>query len=106
MNGTPIREVDVATAAAAVAAGAPLLDVRQPDEYDEIHAVGAQLIPLGELPDRLDEVPRDATIHVICRSGARSLKAAELLASEGIEAVNVAGGTLAWVDASLPSEQG
>lgn len=75
-----------------------LVDVRQPDEYDEAHVPGAVLVPLGEVPDRLGEVPDGGPVHVICRSGARSLRAAELLRTEGRDAVNVAGGTLAWIE--------
>ena len=102
----PGGEVDVRTAAALASGGAPLIDVRQPDEFAEVHATGAVLVPLGELPDRLDEVPTDATVYVICRSGARSGRAVEYLAASGIDAVNVAGGTLAWVEAELPVERG
>lgn len=75
-----------------------LVDVRQPDEYDEAHVPGAVLVPLGEVPDRLGEVPEAGVVHVICRSGARSMRAAEFLRNEGRDAVNVAGGTLAWIE--------
>jgi rhodanese-related sulfurtransferase len=103
-SGVP--EVTVAEAANGQAGGAVLVDVREPDEYVEVHAVGAQLIPLGEVVDRLDEVPRDGTVYVICRSGARSARAAEFYRANGVDAVNVAGGTLAWVDAGLPVAEG
>ena len=105
-NQPGVREVDVAAAAAAVAAGAPLIDVRQAEEWEEVRATGAVLIPLGELEDRLTEVPEGTTLYLICRSGARSMRAAEFLAGQGRDAVNVAGGTLAWVEAALPTEQG
>ena len=105
-NQPGVREVDAAAAAAAVAAGAPLIDVRQPEEWEEVRATGAVLIPLGELEDRLTEVPEGTTLYLICRSGARSMRAAEFLAGQGRDAVNVAGGTLAWVEAALPTEQG
>ncbi|MPY92026.1 MAG: rhodanese-like domain-containing protein [Acidimicrobiia bacterium] len=99
-------EVDVRTAAALAAGGAPLIDVREPDEYEEVRASGAVPIPLGDVPARIEEIPRDRTVYVICRSGGRSLRAAEFLAASGVDAVNVAGGTLAWVDADLPVERG
>ncbi|HEY5887059.1 MAG TPA: rhodanese-like domain-containing protein, partial [Acidimicrobiales bacterium] len=83
-------------------AGAAVLDVRNPDEYDEAHVPDVILIPLGELVERVDEVPAGGTLPVICRSGARSLQAAEWLRGQGIDAVNVVGGTLAWIDAGLP----
>ncbi len=95
-----IPEIDVVTAAARRAEGAVVLDVRNPDEYEEAHVPGAVLIPLGELADRTGEVPTGVDLLVICRSGARSLRAAEhLLAAAGVEATNIAGGTLAWIDA-------
>ncbi len=94
--------IDVQELAAQRATGAAVLDVRNPDEYDEAHVPEVILIPLGELVERVDEVPAAGTLPVICRSGARSLKAAEWLRGQGIDAVNVAGGTLAWIDAGLP----
>jgi rhodanese-related sulfurtransferase len=80
--------------------------VREPDEWEEFRAPGATLLPLGEVPERLDEVPTDGPVYVICRSGARSAKAAELLRATGVDAVNVAGGTLAWREAGNPVESG
>jgi rhodanese-related sulfurtransferase len=103
-SGVP--EVSVTEAANGQATGAVLVDVREPDEWTEVHATGAQLIPLGEVVDRLDEVPRTGTVFVICRSGARSARAAEFYRANGVDAVNVAGGTLAWVAAGLPVLEG
>ncbi|MET0147980.1 MAG: rhodanese-like domain-containing protein [Acidimicrobiales bacterium] len=94
--------IDVHELSAQRDAGAAVLDVRNPDEYDEAHVPDVILIPLGELVERVDEVPADGTLPVICRTGARSLQAAEWLRGQGIDAVNVAGGTLAWIDAGLP----
>jgi len=79
-------------------AGAVVIDVRQPDEYEAGHVPAARLIPLAEVPDRINELPVDETILVICRTGARSLAAAEFLDQQQLQAVNVAGGTLAWVE--------
>ena len=101
-----VPEIDVDQLDAARGGGAPVIDVRQPDEFEDVHATGAILIPLGDVPDRIDEIPRDQTVYVICRSGARSRRAAEYLVSQGYDAVNVAGGTLAWVEAELPVEHG
>lgn len=98
--------MDVSTLAEAREEGAPVLDVRQPDEYEEGHVPGAVLLPLDQLPDRLDEVPSGDTLYVICRSGGRSKKAAEFLRPRGIDAVNVAGGTLAWIEADQPAATG
>lgn len=95
-------EVDLETFAEAHAKGATLLDVRNPDEYEEKHIPGAILIPLGELGDRLDEVPKASPLYVVCARGGRSLRAAEALAGEGFEALSVAGGTNGWADSGRP----
>ena len=102
----PVPEIDVAELARLREGGVPLIDVREPDEWEEFRAPGAQLIPLGQVPERVDEVPADGTIYVICKSGGRSGKAVELLRARGIDAVNVAGGTLAWREAGNPVESG
>lgn len=75
-----------------------LIDVREEYEYDEQN-LGGQLIPLGELPDRLDEIEdlKDEEIIVQCRSGNRSGKAQAFLESQGFSNVrNLTGGMLAW----------
>lgn len=79
-----------------------LLDVRQPDEYQDSHVPGAVLMPLGELAARVAEVPAEGRVFVICHSGGRSRKATEALRSVGIDACNVVGGTQAWIDADKP----
>jgi rhodanese-related sulfurtransferase len=91
-------EVDQESFAAAYAAGAVVLDVRNPDEYEAAHVPEAILIPLPELRARLDEVPADEPLYVICASGVRSLRAAEALAQNGYSARSVAGGTIEWVE--------
>ncbi|MDX1530443.1 MAG: molybdopterin-synthase adenylyltransferase MoeB [Rhodothermales bacterium] len=82
-----------------------LLDVRKPSEY-AIANLGGTLIPVDELPDRLDELEahRDEHFVVHCRSGARSAKAVKLLREAGFrDPVNLKGGILAWSDAIDPS---
>jgi rhodanese-related sulfurtransferase len=101
-----IPHIDVRELAERRAAGAPLIDVREDGEYTEGHAPGATHIPLGEVAERVGEVPRDQTVYVICRSGGRSGKAVEHLRAHGVDAVNVAGGTLAWIEAGHPVETG
>lgn len=83
-------------------AGALLFDVRETDEYHEAHAVGAVLVPLSELPSRVDDFPDDQPLLLICRSGGRSMRAAEFLAERGRDVTNVAGGTMAWIAAGKP----
>jgi rhodanese-related sulfurtransferase len=101
-----VPEVDIATFAERQAEGAPVVDVREPDEYEGGHVPGATLIPLGEVADRADEVPSDGTVYLICARGGRSMKAAEHLAGLGRDVVNVGGGTMAWVDAGHPTVSG
>jgi len=101
-----IPEIDVDELAARRTAGAPLIDVREDDEFAEAHVPGAHHIPLGEVVDRIDEVPTDGTVYVICARGGRSAKAAEHYRNLGIDAVNVAGGTLAWIDAGRATDVG
>lgn len=82
--------------------GALVLDVRMPDEYEAAHVPGALLIPLPELQERHGEIPQSEPVYVICRSGARSLAAAQFLVGVGRSPVNVAGGTEAWIQAGHP----
>lgn len=105
-NASAPPEVDATALAAAHRHGAVVLDVRQPEEYAAGHVPGALLIPLDQLGSRLDEVPRGVHLYVICKSGARSATAVEALTAAGCEATNVAGGTLAWVDAGFPTVLG
>jgi rhodanese-related sulfurtransferase len=100
-----IPEIDIETFAARYEAGDPVLDVREPAEYAEAHVPGAVHIPLGQVADRIDEVPAGPLL-LICRSGMRSMKAAELLASKGHDVTNVAGGTMAWIDSGREVAQG
>jgi rhodanese-related sulfurtransferase len=88
--------------AAAVPDGAWLLDVREDDEWAAGHAPQATHIPLGQLGDRAREVPLDQDVYVICRSGARSGRAAQALTGAGWKAVNVAGGMQDWAAAGRP----
>lgn len=74
-----------------------LLDVRQPKEYESGHLPGAQLIPLNELPDRLEELDPKRTTVAYCAHGIRSRSAAALLSSSGFKEVHsVEGGMNAW----------
>ena len=94
--------------AAQVPAGAYLLDVREPEEWDAGHAPEAVHIPLGELGARYTELGRDQPLYVICRSGNRSGHAAHALAGAGWDARNVSDGMRGWQAAGRPmtSESG
>jgi rhodanese-related sulfurtransferase len=91
-------EVDVETFADALEGGAVFIDVREPDEYAEAHIPGAQLIPLGQLGQRVQELPEGRPLYVVCAVGGRSLRAATALQNQaGVEAISVVGGTKAWI---------
>lgn len=94
----PIDEISVDELADRLEAGARLIDVREPNEYAAGRVPSAVLVPLGSVPDNVDAFRGDGPAYVICRSGARSMRACEFLAAEGVEAINIAGGTMAWAD--------
>ncbi|MEJ5914285.1 rhodanese-like domain-containing protein [Pseudokineococcus sp. 1T1Z-3] len=89
------------TPAAEVPDDAVLVDVREDDEWELGHAPGALHIPLGDLPARLGELPEEGA-HVVCRSGGRSARAVAWLQQNGVDAVDVAGGMGAWLEAGRP----
>lgn len=95
-------QVSVGDAHQQVDAGTLLLDVREPYEFARGRARGAVNLPLSELQSRVGELDRDRPIAVICRSGNRSDLAAGFLRQVGLDAVNVAGGMLAWQREALP----
>ena len=86
--------------------GATVLDVRESDEYTAGHVPGAQLLPLGILPVRVQDLPKNEPVYVLCQGGGRSAQAAELLDTAGIDVRNVVGGTKAWIDSGRPVETG
>jgi rhodanese-related sulfurtransferase len=79
-----------------------LLDVREQDEWDAARAPGAVHVPMHHVPDRLDALPKDQPIAVICHVGARSAQVANWLRAQGYDAHNVDGGLIAWHQAGLP----
>ena len=83
-----------------------LLDVREANELASASIPGATWIPMGEIPARIGELPRDKPIVCMCHHGARSERVAQFLAANGYaEAVNLEGGIDAWsvaVDPSVP----
>jgi rhodanese-related sulfurtransferase len=86
--------------------GATVIDVREVDEYLDAHVPGVRLVPLGTIPDEADDLPKDDTLFVICRSGARSLQAADYLNARGHIAISVAVGTTAWIKRGLEFDTG
>ena len=98
----PFAQTTVGELPTEFGADAVLLDVREDDEWNRGHAADAQHIPMGQVPARLDEIDRSATLYVICKAGGRSAKVAEFLARDGFEPINVDGGMLAWAAAGRP----
>ena len=85
-----------------------LLDVRQPHEHEAIRIQDGVLIPLGELPDRVQELEahRNRDIVVYCRSGARSAQATSFLQQLGYRCFNLSGGILSWSASSGQAHEG
>ncbi len=96
LRSMSISEVSVEELEVALAAGARVIDVREADEYAGGHVAGAVHVPLSSVPDQIAAFRGDAPAFVICQGGVRSMRACEFLAGEGVEAINVAGGTAAW----------
>lgn len=87
--------------------GALIVDVREPNEYAQIRAKGAVLLPLGRLNGRVSDLPRDRELLLMCRTGGRSQNATQLLLANGFANVsNVSGGIVAWYQAGLPTSSG
>ncbi len=101
--GPGIRRVSAAEAARLLQeGGAVLLDVRERAEWKAGHAPQARHVPLGEMAGRMPGLPAGRPVITVCRSGARSARAAALLARSGYQAINLTGGMRAWAAAGLP----
>ncbi|MFG2195102.1 rhodanese-like domain-containing protein [Streptomyces sp. NPDC048639] len=102
MHFAQLPTVDAAT----VPSDGLLLDVREDDEWAAGHAEGALHLPMSELVARFGELTEaaadDRRVHVVCRVGGRSAQVAQYLLAQGIDAVNVDGGMLAWEAAGRP----
>jgi adenylyltransferase/sulfurtransferase len=102
----PVREVSARELKTCLDRGDTLvlLDVRQPWEYASGHLPGSLLLPLPDLPARLDELDPGADIVTICKVGERSACAAEYLGANGFPNVrNLRGGVYAWASEVDPS---
>lgn len=91
---------------AALGPDAVVIDVREQHEYDQAHVDGVQLIPMSSFLERIDEVPRDERLYIMCAAGGRSAQVAMHLNQRGYDAVNVAGGIQAWHEAGHPIRVG
>lgn len=84
-----------------------MLDVREPFEWEAVRIPGATLIPLGQLAQRVNEVPRDRPVVVICRSGNRSQEGRDILRRAGFTQVtSMRGGLRQWAAAGFPVVSG
>jgi rhodanese-related sulfurtransferase len=81
---------------------AVLLDVREAAEVAEGRIAGSTHIPLGQLAARAFELDRGRPVITVCRSGGRSSRAAQFLAAQGYDVVNLAGGMTAWIAEGRP----
>lgn len=95
----PAAEIPVEEAIERAGKTGWLLDVREQNEWDDVNAPVAHLIPMSQLNDRIDEIPSDEPILVICHSGYRSMRVASALVDAGFDAVSVGGGMVAWQSA-------
>ncbi|MDI5964302.1 rhodanese-like domain-containing protein [Streptomyces sp. SL13] len=104
MSFAPMPSIDVT----ALPADGFLLDVRESDEWQAGHAPAATHIAMSEITARHAEVPTDSRVHVICKAGGRSAQVTQFLIDQGVDAVNVDGGMLAWQACGHPmvSENG
>ncbi len=101
-----VTEVSASQAYAKQQAGAGVLDVRTAEEWHSGHIANSTLIPLSALPTRLNEVPQQREIIVVCRTGRRSQEAASLLQKAGYtRVVSLRGGLQAWTAAGYPVTQ-
>lgn len=100
-------EISVSQAYEKYQQGAFFLDVRTVEEWNEYHAPNSTLIPLDQLASRVNELPRDREIVVVCRSGNRSQQGRDILLQAGFSSVtSMAGGLKAWQAAGYPTVSG
>lgn len=99
-------EITVEEALRRIENGSRLYDVREPGEWDEVHAPQATLVPMSELQTRWTEIqPTDDPAIIVCHSGMRSARVVAALEQSGVPAVNLAGGMVAWEAAGAPVER-
>ena len=102
-KATPSVEITPAQAYAKYQQGAFFLDVRSQEEWDQFHITGSSLIPLDQLQSRLNELPKNKDIVVVCLSGHRSQSGTTILQQSGFKRVScLTGGLQAWIAAGYP----
>ena len=106
MGGKTPASVSVDKAHQMYEEGTFVLDVRTPEEWNEFHVPNTTLIPLDELAARVNELPKDQLILVVCRSGNRSQAGRDILLQAGFDATSMDGGLNAWRDSGYPVVSG
>ncbi len=79
-----------------------VIDVREPEEWNDGHIKEATLIPLGTLTQKLSQIDQKKPVLVVCRSGRRSANASKILGSQGFQVFNLNGGMIKWQSNNLP----
>ena len=97
-----IPEIDLDEFEQRLATKPVIIDVREEDEFIEARIDGVLHIALNTVPDRIAEIPTDQEVLVVCARGGRSARAVEFLRANGIDATNIAGGTLGWIESGRP----
>lgn len=94
-----IQEISIEALAEKIATDPALrlIDVREIDEYTDGHVAGAKLVVLGTVADNVDAFRGDGPTYIICKSGGRSMRACEFLDAQGVDVINIAGGTMGWI---------
>ena len=92
-----MQQIDIDQFAKLLTAGASVVDVRETREFVNGHIAGSVNIPMGQLPRRLGELDQRAPVYLVCHSGNRSGAMADFLSAQRYEAINVLGGTEAWI---------
>jgi rhodanese-related sulfurtransferase len=101
-----VRDIDQSDFALAHAAGATVVDIREPGEYVAGHVPGAVLLPMSQLGSRVGELDRGQRLLIICATGNRSAAMTDALRAAGYDAWNVLGGTAAWARSGRPLDTG
>ncbi|MGC1184624.1 MAG: rhodanese-like domain-containing protein [Candidatus Dormiibacterota bacterium] len=96
-------EVEIDSARHLIAAGAPLLDVRDAEERARLRIAGSLWIPIEELSQRWQELPSEGTLVVQCAAGSRSFRATKFLREKGLVATSMIGGISEWLAHGLPT---
>ena len=108
MFGPPVHALNAQELSEKLNSATPplVVDVREPEEYQEGHIAQSKLIPLGELHRSMNELPKDKEIVCVCASGSRSSAATKQLVNAGYKAINMNGGMYTWQRAGLPMKKG